>query len=51
VAPLTIISLIFDKQCSKVISQNKKFILFVIHDHDKYKVTTYWPLGMEVRED
>jgi hypothetical protein len=38
VALPTIISLIFAKQCSKVISQNGKFIFFVIHAHSKQKV-------------
>jgi hypothetical protein len=40
VAPPTTISLIFAKQCSKVISQTKKFIFFVICAHSKQKVAT-----------
>jgi hypothetical protein len=40
VAPPTAISLIFAKQCSKVISQTKKFVFFVIHSHNKKKVFT-----------
>jgi hypothetical protein len=34
----TIISLIFAKKCSKVISQIGKSIFFVIHAHSKQKV-------------
>jgi hypothetical protein len=34
----TVISLIYDKQCSKVISQTEKFIFFVICSHSKQKV-------------
>jgi hypothetical protein len=40
VAPPTAISLISAKKCSKVISQTRKFIFFVIHAHSKKKVTT-----------
>jgi hypothetical protein len=40
VAPPTAISLIFVKQCSKVISQTEKFIFFVICAHSKQKVVT-----------
>jgi hypothetical protein len=36
----TAIFLISSKQCSKVISQTRKFIFFVIHAHSKQKVTT-----------
>jgi hypothetical protein len=39
VAPPTTISLISAKKCSKVISQTRKFIFFVIHAHSKKKVT------------
>jgi hypothetical protein len=38
VAPPTTISLISTKQCSKVISQTRKFIFFVICAHSKKKV-------------
>jgi hypothetical protein len=38
VAPPTSISLISAKQCSKVISQTRKFVFFVIHAHSKQKV-------------
>jgi hypothetical protein len=38
VAPPTTISLISSKQCSKVISQIRKFIFFVICAHSKKKV-------------
>jgi hypothetical protein len=38
VAPPTAISLISAKQCSKVISQTRKFVLFVIPSHSKQKV-------------
>ena len=38
VAPPTAISLIYAKQCSKVISQIRKFIFFVIRAHNKHKV-------------
>jgi hypothetical protein len=38
VVPPTAISLIFSKQCSKVISQTVKFVFFVICDHSKKKV-------------
>jgi hypothetical protein len=38
VVPPTTISLISSKKCSKVISQTEKFILFVIHSHNKKKV-------------
>ena len=38
VALPTIISLIYAKQCSKVISQTKKFIFFVIRARNKHKV-------------
>jgi hypothetical protein len=38
VTPPTIISLIFVKQCSKVISQTGKFVFFVICAHSKQKV-------------
>jgi len=40
VAPPTAISLIFSKQCSKVISQTRKFFFFVIHSHYNQKVAT-----------
>jgi hypothetical protein len=40
VAPPAIISLIYVKQCSKVISQTEKFVFFVIRVHSKYKVTS-----------
>ena len=40
VASPTTISLISIKQCNKVISQTEKFIFFVIHAHNKKKVTT-----------
>jgi hypothetical protein len=44
VAPPTIISLISAKKCSKVISQTRKFIFFVIYAHSKKKVVaTYIP--------
>jgi hypothetical protein len=39
VALPTAISLIFVKQCSKVISQTGKFIFFVIHSRSEKKVT------------
>jgi hypothetical protein len=32
-----VVSLIFVKQCSKVISQTRKFAFFVIHAHNKKK--------------
>jgi hypothetical protein len=38
VAPLTAISLIFAKQCSKVISQTEKFLFFVIRARSKQKI-------------
>jgi hypothetical protein len=38
VAPPTVIYLISDKQCSKVISQTGKLIFFVICAHSKQKV-------------
>ena len=38
VAPPTVISLIFSKECSKVISQTGKFVLFLIRAHSKKKV-------------
>jgi hypothetical protein len=38
VALPTAISLIFAKKCSKVISQTKKFVFFVISAHSKQKV-------------
>jgi hypothetical protein len=38
VAPPTAISLIFAKECNKVISQTRKFVFFVIHAHSKKKV-------------
>jgi hypothetical protein len=38
VAPPTAISLIYAKQCSKVISQTGKFVFFVIHAHSQQKV-------------
>jgi len=38
VVPPTTISLIFAKQCSKVISQTGKFVFFVICAHSKQKV-------------
>jgi hypothetical protein len=40
VASSTVISLIFAKKCSKVISQTGKFIFFVIHSHSKKKVSS-----------
>jgi hypothetical protein len=40
VASPTAISLISAKKCSKVISQTKKFVFFVIHAHNKKKVVT-----------
>jgi hypothetical protein len=40
VAPPTVISLISAKKCSKVISQSRKFVFFVIHAHNKQKVVT-----------
>jgi hypothetical protein len=40
VAPPTAISLIYAKQCSKVISQTEKFVFFVIRAHSKQKVAT-----------
>jgi hypothetical protein len=39
VALSTAISLISAKECSKVISQIRKFVFFVIHSHSKQKVT------------
>jgi hypothetical protein len=39
VAPPTTISLISSKKCSKVISHTGKFVLFVICDHSKKKVS------------
>jgi hypothetical protein len=38
VAAPTVVSLIFAKKCSKVVSQTRKFVLFVIHAHSKKKV-------------
>ena len=35
VAPPTIISLIFVKQCNKAISQTEKFVFFVIYAHNR----------------
>jgi hypothetical protein len=35
VVPPIVISLIYDKQCSKVISHIEKFVFFVIHAHSK----------------
>jgi hypothetical protein len=40
VASPTAISLIFAKQCSKVISQTRKFVFFLICAHSKKKVAT-----------
>jgi hypothetical protein len=39
VSPI-LISLIFTKQCSKVISQTGKFVFFFIRSHSKHKVST-----------
>jgi hypothetical protein len=36
----TAISLIFSKQCRKVISQMEKFVFFLIHAHSKRKVAS-----------
>jgi hypothetical protein len=38
--PPSVISLIFAKQCRKVISQTGKFVFFVIHSQNKRKITT-----------
>ena len=38
VAPPTAISLISSKQCKKVISQTRNFILFMIHSHSEWMV-------------
>ena len=38
--PPSVISLISAKQCKKVISQTGKFVFFVIHSHNKRKITT-----------
>jgi hypothetical protein len=40
VVSLTIVSLISAKKCSKVISQTRKLIFFVIHAHSKKKVAS-----------
>jgi hypothetical protein len=40
VVPPTSISLIFSKKCMKVISQNRKFVFFVIHSQSEKKVAT-----------
>jgi hypothetical protein len=39
VAPPNVISLIYVKQCSKVISQTGKFLFLMIHAHNKEKVS------------
>ena len=38
VVPPSAISLIFSKQCRKVISQTEKFVFFVIHSQSEKKV-------------
>jgi hypothetical protein len=40
VVPPTSISLIFAKQCRKVISRTGKFFFFMIHSQSEWKVTT-----------
>ena len=40
VVPSIIISLIYAKQCKKVISQSVKFVLFMIHPQSEWKFAT-----------
>jgi hypothetical protein len=51
VVPPSVISLIFAKQCRKVISHTGKFVFFMIHFHNKRKITTTSRVYMRISRD